>query len=91
MQHVVIYYCKTCHFLKPAQELARALEAECGATTELRSAFWGTFRVEVDGEEIYNRWKTRGWIGRLGLGCNPRVPEIIASVRARQSSALTAE
>jgi hypothetical protein len=50
---------------------------------ELRPAFWGTFRIVHAGEEIFNRWKTRGWLGRLGCGRTPTPDEIVTLVRAR--------
>jgi predicted Rdx family selenoprotein len=83
MMEVTIHYCKTCHFERPARAIAAALEQECGLQSELRRAFWGTFRIEYAGEEIYNRWKTRGWLGRVGLGRTPTPDEIVALVRSR--------
>ena len=81
MKDVVIYYCKTCHFEPRARAIAAALEKECGLSCELKEAFWGTFRIELHGREIYNRWKTRGWLGRIGCGRNPVPAEIVQIVR----------
>ena len=38
--HAVIHYCPTCHFERPAREIAEALEREYGLASELRRAFW---------------------------------------------------
>lgn len=78
---VTIHYCKTCHFLPYAQAIAAALESELGLECQLREGFWGTFRIEQDGREIYNRWKTRGFLGRIGLGRTPTPQEIVALLR----------
>ncbi len=47
--------------------------------------FWGTFRIEVEGREIFNRWKTRGIWGRIGFGRTPEPAEIVTLVRELQS------
>lgn len=78
---VIIHYCRTCGFRKPAEHIAAAVEQALSIRCELRKGFWGTFRIESDGREIYNRWKTRGWLGRLGLGQNPRSEEIVTLLR----------
>ena len=74
---VKIHYCRTCGFREQAEAIAEVLNQTLDAKTELREGFWGTFRIECDGEEIFNRWKSRGILGRLGLGRNP-LPEEIA-------------
>ena len=74
---VTIHYCRLCGFAAHAETIARAVDEELGLSTELREAFWGTFRVEVSGREVYNRWRTRGLLGRLGLGRTPTPGEIV--------------
>ena len=54
-----------------------------GLTVECQASYWGCFRVELDGTEIFNRWKTRGWLGRLGFGREPSAEEIISQIRHR--------
>lgn len=78
---VVIYFCRTCGFGKPAEQIADAVRRELGLSTECRPGFWGCFRIEHDGQEIFNRWKTRGWLGRLGCGRTPSPEEIVALLR----------
>ena len=78
---IIIHYCSTCGFRKPAERIAATIERELSLPCTLRKAFWGTFRIESDGREIYNRWKTRGWLGRLGLGRNPQPEEIVSLLR----------
>lgn len=78
---VVIHYCSTCGFRKHAERIAEHIERELSLPCQLQKGFWGTFRIESDGQEIYNRWKTRGWLGRLGLGHNPQPDEIVARLR----------
>ncbi|MED5402064.1 MAG: Rdx family protein [Planctomycetota bacterium] len=74
---VRIYFCRLCGFATHAEAIARALESELGLSTELHEAFWGTFRIEWSGREIYNRWRTRGILGRLGMGHTPTAEEIV--------------
>lgn len=80
---VVIYFCRTCGFDKPAEQIAEALRYELGLSVECRPSFWGCFRIEYDGREIFNRWKTRGWLGRLGCGRTPSSAEIVELLRHR--------
>jgi predicted Rdx family selenoprotein len=80
---VVIYFCRTCGFGKPAEEIAGVVRRELGLTVECRPGFWGCFRIERDGQEIFNRWKTRGWLGRLGWGRSPTAEEIVELLRCR--------
>ncbi len=78
---VVIHFCRTCGFDRPAEQIAEALRHELGLTVECRPGFWGCFRIERDGQEMFNRWKTRGWLGRLGCGRMPPPGEIIELLR----------
>ncbi len=87
---VTIYYCPPCRLRGPAEEIARAVERELGFETEIKQGFWGTFRVESDGEVIFNRWKDRGWLGRLGLGAVPTPEEILNRLREVGSPRLSA-
>lgn len=79
---VVIHFCRTCGFEKPAEQIADAVRRELGLTVECRPGFWGCFRIEQDGREVFNRWKTRGWLGRLGCGRTPTAEEIVRLLRA---------
>ena len=80
---VTIFYCPPCGLREPAEKIAEALERELRLGAQLEEGFWGTFRVEADGEVIFNRWKDRGWLGRLGLGKVPTPEEIVALLRER--------
>lgn len=83
----VIYYCRTCGFRKPAEDTAAALEREFGVDCELKEAFWGTFRVEYGGVQIYNRWKEVGFWGMIGFA-DPASPEkIVELFRAHRNQA----
>ena len=84
---VTIHYCRTCGFRSHAEEIAVGLEQEFGLKADCRKGFWGTFRIEHGGEEVYNRWKTRGWLGRIGLGHTPSSEEIISLFRRRLNGA----
>jgi len=88
--NVVIYYCSTCGFQKPAARIAGKLAEEFGLTVQLVKGFWGTFRIECDGVEIFNRWKTRGILGRIGCGRTPTADEIIDLIRERTGNPATA-
>jgi predicted Rdx family selenoprotein len=88
---VLIHYCSTCGFRKPAERIAAAVTQSLSLRCELRKAFWGTFRIEYDGREIYNRWKSGGWLGRLGLGKNPRPEEIVELLRRSELPASESE
>jgi predicted Rdx family selenoprotein len=83
---VVIHYCRTCGFDKPAESIAESLRRELRLTVECRPGFWGCFRIEHNGEELFNRWKTRGWLGRLGCGRTPTAAEIVALLQQRPRS-----
>ena len=82
---VVIHFCRTCGFGPPAEQIAEAVRRELGLTVECRSGFWGCFRIEHDGQEIFSRWKTRGWLGRLGCGRTPTASEIVELLRREAS------
>lgn len=83
---VTIHYCKLCGLLEPAEAIAAALERECNVKSQLKEGSWGTFRVEHGGEEIFNRWKSCGWLGRVGFGRTPRPDEIVSLIRPRLTS-----
>ena len=74
---VRIHYCSLCGFAEHAEAIAQAVSAELGLATDLQEAVWGTFRVAWSGQEIYNRWRTRGILGRLGMGRTPTPEEIV--------------
>lgn len=79
---VVIHYCRTCGFDKPAEQIADALRRELGLSVECLPGFWGCFRIERDGQVFFNRWKTNGWLGRLGFGRTPNATEIVDLLRS---------
>lgn len=79
---VTIYYCKLCKLREPAEAISAALGEQLGVDCTLREGFWGTFRVEVEGQEVFNRWKSRGLWGRLGFGRTPTPTEIVPLVAA---------
>jgi selenoprotein W-related protein len=85
-----IHYCRLCGLEPRAREIAAALRREYGLECEIREGFWGTFRIEHGGEEVFNRWKSRGWLGRLGLGRTPTADEVVAQFRERASRAIEA-
>ncbi len=78
---VVIHFCRTCGFGTPAEQIAEVVRRELGLTVECRPGFWGCFRIECDGREVFSRWKTRGWLGRLGCGRTPTANEIVERLR----------
>ncbi len=80
---VTIFYCPPCGLREPAEKIAEALERELSLGARLEEGFWGAFRVELDGEVIFNRWTDRGWRGRLGFGAVPTPEEIMTLIRGR--------
>jgi len=82
--NVTIHYCRICGLAVPAEEIAEALRREFQLQCETREGFWGTFRVEHQGEVVFNRWTSRGLLGRLGFGRTPTAEEVIAMCRDRQ-------
>ncbi len=84
-RRVLIYYCRTCGFGALAQQISDASAREFGNTLGIRvdckSSYWGCFRGEMEGVEIFNRRKTRGWLGRVGFGRTPTKEEIIKLIR----------
>jgi len=80
---VTIHYCQTCGFRERADEVARALEQKFELHCKIQKGFWGTFRIEHGGEEVFNRWKTRGILGRIGLGRTPTAAEIVRIFQGR--------
>lgn len=83
---VRIRFCRTCGFGPPAEEIAAVVRRELGVHVVCLPGFWGCFRVEHEGHEVYNRWKTRGWLGRLGFGRTPTPAEIVALLREHLSN-----
>lgn len=80
--NAVIYYCRTCGFQKPAEAAAAAFQREFGIETELKRAFWGTFRIEYGGQQIYNRWKAVGFWGWIGFADPATTTELVQMFRA---------
>ena len=80
---VVIYFCELCHLRSPAEKIAAAVQERLGLPAAVQDAFWGTFKIEVDGQEVYNRWKAGGWLARIGFGRLPTVEEAVAAVQRR--------
>jgi len=78
---ITIYYCELCHLRAPAEAIAAALQQEFQLKSELREGFWGTFQVLYNDQEVFNRWKHRGLIGRIGFGSTPKPAEIIQRLR----------
>ncbi len=86
---VTIVYCPPCGLRKPAEQIAEALERELSLGAELQEGFWGAFRVECNGEVVFNRWKDRGWRGRIGFGAIPTPEEIVPLIRQRLQAETT--
>ena len=80
---ITIHFCKTCGFREHAEDIAEALNSELGLTSEFVEGFWGTFRIYHGDEEVYNRWRTHGIWGRIGLGHTPTPDEIVSLFRDR--------
>lgn len=78
---IVIHFCRTCGFGVPAEQAAEAVRRELGLAVECRPGWWGCFRIEVHGREIFNRWKSRGWLGRLGFGITPKPCDVVEMLR----------
>lgn len=81
-----IHYCPACGFRGHSEAIATALRSELGIDSDLREGFWGTFRIEYEGRVIYDRWRTRGWLGRIGFGRTPTAEEIVALFRRALTS-----
>ncbi|MBT6158272.1 MAG: hypothetical protein HOL01_05475 [Planctomycetaceae bacterium] len=81
---VTIHYCRLCGLAAPAEEIVEALQREFPLRCETREGFWGTFRIEHRGEVVFNRWTSRGLMGRLGFGRTPTAEEVVAIFRGRQ-------
>ena len=58
--NVTVYYCRLCKLREPAEAIAAALRSELEIAADVQEGFWGTFRIELEGREIFNRRKTRG-------------------------------
>ena len=82
-RRVLIRFCRTCGFGVLAEQIADALRQEFGLVVECQPSYWGCFRVDFDKIEVFNRWKTRRWIGRLGFGRTPSSDEIVGLIRHR--------
>ncbi len=81
---VTIHYCRLCGLAPRAEEIAEALQREYQLQCETREGFWGTFRIEYHGEIVFNRWTSRGLLGRLGFGRTPTAGEVVALLRDKQ-------
>jgi predicted Rdx family selenoprotein len=79
---VVVYYCHLCHLRVPAEDIADAIQKRLGIPARIAEGFWGTFRIEVNGREVYNRWKAGGFLARIGFGQLPTLANAVARVRA---------
>ncbi len=80
---VVIKYCSLCGFKQHADPIAESIEKELGLSAELREGSWGAFQIVHGQDEVFNRWKTRGLLGRLGFGKTPTPEEIVERLRTR--------
>lgn len=81
--NAVIHYCRACGFQKPAEAAAEAIHREFGIESELKTAFWGTFRVEYGVEHVYNRWRDEGFWGYMVFAEPPGPEKIVNLFRAR--------
>ncbi len=79
---VVVYYCRLCHLRVPAEDIADAIHQKLGIPVRIAEGFWGTFRIEVNGREVYNRWKAGGWLARIGFGQLLTLDNAVARVQA---------
>lgn len=86
---MVIHYCPPCGLRPTAVNLAVAVEAATGVTSEIRPGGWGTFRIEYAGNVLFDRWKTRGLLGRIGFGRLPTAEELVALVKQRGTVGVT--
>ena len=80
---VTIVFCKLCRLRKPAEAIAAAIRREFPFQVQVREGGWGSFRIEHGGVEIFNRWTSNGWLGRIGFGRTPRPDEIVELIRQR--------
>lgn len=83
MNRVRIEYCSLCHFAEPAREVADHLQKTLGLESDIHPGMWGTFRILLDNEVVYNRWTDNGWLGWIGFGTNITPEEIERRIRVR--------
>ncbi len=81
-----ITYCWPCGYGKLARELADAVQQQHEHRPQLIVGFPGAFRVEANGRVIYDKRRTRGWLGWLGFGRVPTAQEVL-SLLEEQSAA----
>ena len=82
MPRVRIHFCELCRYRPLAESIAAAIREELQLPVAIEPGGWGCFRVELDGREIYDRWTSNGWWGRIGFGRAPTPAVILAKLRS---------
>lgn len=82
---VEIKYCRPCGYRALAEELATRVRAETGIEATLTPGNFGVFKVWVDGQLVFDKRATRGWLGRLGFGEIPNLAQLTETITSRLS------
>jgi selT/selW/selH-like putative selenoprotein len=79
--HVRIRYCRPCRYRLRAEHLADVIRREFAADVETEAGNFGVFKVWVDDELVFDKYRAHGWIGRFGFGAVPPDEIVLKSIR----------
>jgi len=78
---VRIRYCKPCRYRIRAEHLAELIRQEFGARAAVEGGNFGVFKIWVDGELAFDKYRANGWIGRFGFGSIPPDQVVLDAIR----------
>ena len=81
-----IRYCRPCRYRLRAEHLAERLRQEFACSVTLEAGNFGIFRIWVDDDIAFDKYRAVGWVGRFGFGKVPPDDVVIQSLRAHLAS-----
>jgi selT/selW/selH-like putative selenoprotein len=77
---VRIRYCKPCRYRLRAEHLAELVRRRFQATVETEAGNFGVFKIWVDGELAFDKYRANGWVGRFGFGAVPPDSVVVEAI-----------
>lgn len=78
---VRIRYCKPCRYRIRAEHLAELIRQRFDAAVDVEAGNFGVFKVWVDGELAFDKYKANGWIGSVGFGAVPPDEVVLEAIQ----------
>jgi selT/selW/selH-like putative selenoprotein len=78
---VRIRYCKPCRYRIRAEHLAELIRQRFSAKVDVEAGNFGVFKIWVDGDLVFDKYKENGWIGRFGFGVVPPDDVVLGAIQ----------